>query len=74
MLLALLVQVVAAARLAQVHDPQLQRAAADLAGVVRTVAHIALVFVVYPENLVLPVLRVEHFEIIEKVDAPAARL
>ena len=68
--IAVLVQVVAGELFTHVHDAQFQRSAADLAGAEAAVRQIALVFVVDPQQLVLPMIGIEGIEVVEEVGSP----
>jgi hypothetical protein len=72
-LIAELVEVVTLDRLTEVHHPKLERPIADFARAVQAVTDVALILVVDPEQLVLPVVRVEPVEIVEEVDFPRFR-
>jgi len=66
-----LVEIVAAARLTDIHDLELQGAVADFPSAKLAIRHVAMCFVVHPDPLVLPVIRVERVEVVEEVDLPA---
>ena len=68
-----LVEVVALPELAQVHHPELQRPVADRPCVMQVVPDVALILVVGPEDLILPVLRIEAVGVVEEVDFPFFR-
>ena len=70
MLDAPLVPVKADPWLAQVHHAQFQRAVADFPGAELTLSHVALILLVDPKQLVLPVFVIEAVEVVEKVDLP----
>ncbi len=70
MFFAELADVVAGARLADVDQPQLEHPVADLARAELAAAQVALVLVVDPQDLVLPVGLVERVEVVEEVDRP----
>lgn len=63
-------EVVARDGFTDVNHSKLECAATDDARVVQPVAHVALMFVVHPQQLVLPVLRFKAIEVVELVDVP----
>jgi hypothetical protein len=73
-LVALFIQVVARPIRADIDDSKLEGPVADLAGVVLVVRNVTLVFVVDPEHLVLPVVRIEGLEIVEEIRFPTRRV
>ena len=66
-----LVDIVTGLFLTEVDNAQFQRAVADFPGVVTAVRHVTLVLVIDPEHLILPVVRIESVEVIEKIGFPA---
>jgi hypothetical protein len=72
-LIAMLVEIITAALLADVHNLQLQGAITDFSSAELIIRYVTMCFVVDPDPLVLPVSGIKRVEVVEKVGLPAAR-
>lgn len=70
MLVAVFVQVITGEGLVECYNAQFEGSIAHFAGAVITVGNIAMGLVIYPNALVLPILRIEGLELVQKIDNP----